>query len=323
MSTGYNKTVWQDGDIITADKMNNIENGIKGVENATSELKENFRQHTESVESLDETPVVSTTVEAVGVPTYVSDVTEYVNYGITETGWYVFARITAPSGVAVTADTTIVGAAGVIKTVGENYVDVAVLFGVAAYSQMVTVDWDGQTQTTTVFKATDLAIRNLDYRTTFYLYDVAPFATWTYGLATDAKFVAGKNYYTLVDGEYTLAEVTAGEDIPADTYYVHTKLTFSGMARNITYQFNEIVDCPSEFILPTIEDDGYGAWFEIRLRHAGTYSCTLVPTDTNVKIATEHTQKETAGFNMVDLHYMCIDGVKIWRFMNTHSTIPA
>ena len=27
MST-YNKTVWQDGDIITADKMNNIENGI-------------------------------------------------------------------------------------------------------------------------------------------------------------------------------------------------------------------------------------------------------------------------------------------------------
>ena len=29
MSTGYNKTAWQDGDVITADKMNNIENGVK------------------------------------------------------------------------------------------------------------------------------------------------------------------------------------------------------------------------------------------------------------------------------------------------------
>ena len=41
-----------------------------------------------------------------------------------------------------------------------------------------------------------------------------------------------------------------------------------------------------------------------------------------VKIATEHTQAETAGMNMVDLHYMSIDGIKIWRFMNTHSSIP-
>lgn len=32
MSTEYTKTTWQTGDIITADKMNNIENGIKGIE---------------------------------------------------------------------------------------------------------------------------------------------------------------------------------------------------------------------------------------------------------------------------------------------------
>lgn len=42
MSTGYNKTAWQDGDIITADKMNNIENGIKDVEDTIGELKENL-----------------------------------------------------------------------------------------------------------------------------------------------------------------------------------------------------------------------------------------------------------------------------------------
>ena len=42
MSTEYIKTSWQDGDIITADKMNNIENGIKDVEDTTTSLKEDF-----------------------------------------------------------------------------------------------------------------------------------------------------------------------------------------------------------------------------------------------------------------------------------------
>ena len=42
MSTEYIKTSWQDGDIITADKMNNIENGIKGVEEVATSLKEDF-----------------------------------------------------------------------------------------------------------------------------------------------------------------------------------------------------------------------------------------------------------------------------------------
>ena len=76
-----------------------------------------------------------------------------------------------------------------------------------------------------------------------------------------------------------------------------------------------------EFILPEIEDDTHGAWFEIRCRHAGSYSITLLPPE-GVKIATEHTQKEKAGVNMINLHYTVVDGVKIWRFMNTCSTIP-
>ena len=95
-----------------------------------------------------------------------------------------------------------------------------------------------------------------------------------------------------------------------------------GLVRNVTYRLDEIVDCPMDFILPEIEDDCHGAWFEIRCRHAGTYSMTLVPPE-DVKIATEHSQKETAGVNMINLHYTVVDGIKIWRFMNTHSGIPA
>ena len=44
MSTEYIKTNWQDGDIITADKMNNIENGIKDVEEVATGLKEDLSE---------------------------------------------------------------------------------------------------------------------------------------------------------------------------------------------------------------------------------------------------------------------------------------
>ena len=360
------------------------------------------------IESLDSTvlAVCGCFIDVIGIPVYVDDGTDYPQYDLQNTGWYVFARITAPDGITVTAGTSVTGAEGYIATIGTTYIDVAVKFDVAAMAQVVLIDW-GSVEDRFVFSATNLAVRNLDYRTTFYIYDIAPFVTWTYGRTTDETFAEGKNYYVLEDDEYTLAEVTAGDTVPTayfehsyilttdtdfvdgkayytenngvytaatvtagdpvpvDTYYeddyqlttdaafvdgktyytlenniytaatvtagdpvpvvyyVHTKVTFSGMTRNITYQFDEIVDCASEFILPEIEDDGYGAWFEIRLRHSGSFSSTLVPIDDTVKIATEHTQAETAGFNMIDLHYMCIDGVKIWRFMNTHSSIPA
>ena len=84
----------------------------------------------------------------------------------------------------------------------------------------------------------------------------------------------------------------------------------------------EAADTVTADTSPETEDDTHGAWFEIRCRHAGAYSMTLVPPE-GVKIATEHTQKETAGVNMINLHYTVVDGVKIWRFMNTHSGIPA
>lgn len=275
------------------------------------------------VESLDSTRLMSAQViEVEGVPVYVSeaDLPRYAAYSLTRSGWYVFARITPPSGVP-THSISVTGDEGHIINVGQ--VDVAVRFDVAAMTQMVTVEWStGGATDTFAFKATDLAVRNLDYRTTFYIYDLSPFVSWEYALTTDTTFQDGKNYYTEADGVYTLAEVTAGEAVPEGTYYNHSKLRIAGMARNVTYQLDEIVDCPSEIVLPAIEDDGHGAWFEMRFRHSGSFSSTLLPEDEDVKIATEHTQAETAGMNMVDLHYQSVAGVKLWRFMNTHSTIP-
>lgn len=355
------------------------------------------------VTSLDDTTLADTKViEAVGNPVYVDDVAAYADFGIADTGWYVFARISAMPGVDASS-AVVEGAAGVIP--GDDHVDVAVRFEVASMSQPVKITWGGSTETF-VFKATDLAIRNLDYRVTFYVYDIAPFAKWeyvpttdtafaaskyywikedgmyvranvteggavptvyyvdAYALTEDTTFVNGKTYYTVSDGVYTAATVTAGEEIPADTYYehsyaitedvtfaegkayytksgttysaaevtagesvptvyyAHSKVTFEGMTRNITYVCNIPIDCPVTFMMPEIEDDTHGAWFEIRFRHTGSYSSTLIVPE-GAKVATEHTQPETAGFNTVDLHYSSIDGVKLWRFLNTHSSVPA
>ena len=273
------------------------------------------------ITSLTETALVSgRVVEAVGIPEYISNLAPWSAYGLTDTGWYIFARIHAEQGTLVTSGTLVAGAAGAILTIGAAYVDVAVRFGVAAESQTVMVNWGSYTDTF-VFKATDLAVRNLDYRTTFYVYDLAPFVTWEYALTSDQTFVADKQYFTKDGDEYSPATVTAGEAVPADTYYNHSKIIIQGMTRNITYRLDAIIDCASEVVLPEVDDDTHGCWFEFQLRHSGKYSMTLTPPE-GVKIATEHTQAEDTGFNLIDLHYMCIDGVKMWRFMNTHSSIP-
>ena len=347
-------------------------------------------------------------IQVAGLSRYYEDVTEFSAYGLDAPGWYSFARIKAPAGVTVTSETKVEGPAGYIATVGADYIDVAIRFETSALGVLVVINW-GETEEFFLFEDTDLAIRNLDYRVTFYVYDAADYVTWHYNLAT-GSFVAGTNYYVKRDGSYTLAEVTAGEAIPegyyvqtpayvltddvsfetgkdyyilqdgeyvkanisvgepvaADTYYektavyvrtedevfvegtdyytlqenvytlaevtageaipnyyVHSKITIEGLVRNVTYRLDETIDCPMEFILPEIEDETHGAWFEIRCRHAGAYSMELVPPTPDVKIATEHTQKETVGINMINLHYTEVDGVKIWRFMNTHSGIPA
>ena len=154
-------------------------------------------------------------VVAVGIPAYVDDVNQYAEYGITETGWYVFARILAKGGGFVSVE----GAAGYIASAGDDHVDVAVRFEVAATSQIVDVNWSEYTERI-VFQATDLAVRNLDYRVTFYVYDADPFVTWYYKRSADPVFV-GTKYYTEENGVYTQAAVKAHEHVPADTYYTH------------------------------------------------------------------------------------------------------
>lgn len=293
-----------------------VENGYKGTEKEwVDEMA-----HKSRVSSLNNTALASgEIVEAVGNPVYLEDFTGYEDYNLTEPGWYIFARIRVKPGETVTEATTVEGAAGYILGVG--YVDVAVRFEVAAMSQVIAINWGTESETY-VFKATDLAVDALDYRVTFYVYDIDEFTRWEYALTTDTSFSADKKYYTKDGDTYTLAEVTAGTEVPADTYYNHSKVIFEGMARNITYRCNEIIDCPMEFILPEIEDETHGCWYEIRFQHAGSYSSTLTVPE-GVKVATEHTQAETKGLNMVDLHYTSVAGVKVWRFMNTHSTIPA
>lgn len=382
-----------------------VMNGFQGTE---KEWLESLKGGSTSsrITSLDDTKIAvsGTVVHVLGIPTYVSDVSEYSKYGLTETGWYLFCRI-EPENAAISTETTIEGVAGC--SIADGNVDIAVKFETAAMAQAVTVHWTAEDAETFVFLATDLAIRNLDYRTTFYVYDIAdPFATWTYKLTTDTAFVDGNayfvkqdgeyvpaevtaedpvpayyiqvptytlttdttfadgtNYYTLVNDVYVPAEVTAGDPIPADTYYiltmpyvqaedptfiagttyytkaegeyiqaevtvgdpipayyVHAKVIIEGMTRNVSYRFNTLIDCPIEIVLPEIEENGYGAWYEFQMRYAATYSCTLTLPE-GVKAGTTTTQSQTAGINVIDLHYVSVDGSKTWQLINTHTNL--
>ena len=194
------------------------------------------------VSSLDETPLISGVVQAAGIPVYVTDAAleNYAAYGLTEAGWYVFARITAPEGITVSDGTSVEGAAGSIITAGADHVDVAVRFQVAAESQAVSITWAQGSTDRFVFSAPDLATRNLDYRTTFYIYDIAPYAQWEYALTTDATFQAGKNYYTEQDGVYTLAEVqTVAYQLTADETFQSGK-TYYTKGQDDTYTAAEV-----------------------------------------------------------------------------------
>lgn len=274
------------------------------------------------VSSLDNTPLAGRTiVGAVGIPVYLAQADlsseDYAAFSLSEPGWYVFARIAARADTVVGSETTVTGAAGYIADVGADHVDVAVKFGVTAPAQTVSISW-GDYEEDFVFTANDLAIRNLDYRTTFYIYDIAPYATWEYALTTDTEFVADKKYFTKDGDTYTEAAVTAGDTVPANTYYNHSLLHFEGMTPNVTYRLNDMVDCPIEIVLPEIPEDGHGAWFEIQMRYNGSYSCTLLqPFD--VWIGTAQTQAQTAGMNTIDLQYTDVNDVKVWTLLNTHS----
>lgn len=286
------------------------------------EIKSLEEENKNRVTSLTETILASETIEAVHAPVYIENLSSYADYGLSEPGWYVFARIAAKGDTVVTPSTAVEGAAGYIASIGEDHVDVAVRFEVASESVPVTIDWDGINQERFVFKATDLAIRNLDYLVTYYVYDIENegYVTWEYTPATEETFDASKHYWIKDGDTYTEAEVTAGDTIP-DGYYVHSMITFEGMTRNISYVLNTEVDCPMTFVLPDIDNDTHGCWFDITILCAGAYSMTLIPPE-GVKVATEHTQQEQKGINRINLQYSSAAGTKIWRFMNTRSTVP-
>lgn len=221
--------------------------GVAEVRDAAKDLESLSR-----VTTLDNTPLApGNAIDAVGIPVYVDNVAGYAAYGITATGWYVFARVAAPAGEAVTAGTTVTGAAGYIADVGGDHIDLAVRFDTTAQSVPVTIAW-GNVTDRFIFKASDLAARNLDYRVTFYIYDISPYAVWSYALTTDTTFQenksyytkdendvytlaqvqtkayaltedttfqAGKTYYTKDGDTYTAATVTVGDPVTADTYY--------------------------------------------------------------------------------------------------------
>lgn len=289
----------------------------KGIDYLTEYEKKEFIDEVETprVVSLDDTYLdCNQTVETVGIPVYVSSesLENYSQFGITDFGWYVFSRVKAKCTVFVEEGFEISGVDGLIEPeIGSDHVDVAIKFGVAAESRKVNINW-GSCSESFIFRATDLAIRNLDQRVTYYVYDISDYATWEFALTTDTTVVEGKRYYILEDEEYKLAELTVGDEIPAETYYKHSKVTFEGFPRNISYQ-TDTVDCPVVIVPPVVEENGYGAWFEIQTTFDGSYSVTVTPKDDS-KISTTFVQAPAKGINMLNLQYHMKE--KCWMIAN-------
>lgn len=290
---------------------------------AVQELRDNIsKQHARRVTSLNSASIVSGgVVDAVGIPEYVDDdeLATYSAYGLTQTGWYTFARVEAPDGVKVGSGFAVSGAHVKNAATGNSYVDIAVRFGAAPLSQKVTIRWGTGTEETYVFRATDLAVRNLDSRVTYYVYDIGEYATWTYALTTDTEFVAETRYYTKNGDTYTQAEVTTGSAVPANTYYVHSGVTFSGMPRNLSYAM-DMIDCPVTFVLPDISFDGYGAWIEIQSKFTKAVSVTLQVPE-GIKMSGTGSASITAGVNILTMQYF--NAGRVWRLDNTKWADPS
>ena len=134
-----------------------------GIWKALQEMAGVMGRNANRVESMTDDEIsTGPVIDAVGIPTYVDDVTQYPDFNLQETGWYIFARIFAKDTVLVTDETTVEGAA-YTASAGDDHVCVAVRFDGAAVSQKVTVKWGAYTESF-IFKATDLAARNQECR---------------------------------------------------------------------------------------------------------------------------------------------------------------
>lgn len=242
-------------------------------------------------------------IETIDTPEYLEekDLNLYLDYNLTSPGWYIFARINAKKNINVTNTFSISGVAGYKKpSIGATFVDVAIQFDVLAKSQLITINW-GESSENFIFKATDLAVRNLDYRVTFYLYSIDDYTTWNYELTTDSAFLTNQKYYIKNDNEYILANVTIGDNIPADTYYVHSGVTFKDFVKNVSYCC-DYIDCPVTIYLPEVDDENYGAWFEIQTQFDVARSITIVPSD-GTKVSGTGVATPKAGINIINFQF--------------------
>lgn len=259
------------------------------------------------VSSLNNSEIVADhIIDSFGSPAYIGtdDIVQYSAYGIEEPGWYVFTRITSADGENVTG-VTVIGADGFI--ISGNHVDIAVRFGASPESKKVTINWGAKTETF-LFRATDLAISNLDQRVTFYVYDISDFLTWEWTPATDTTAVADKIYY---DENHNKIELAVDDPVPSGSV-IHSKCIIEGFTRNISYS-SPLIDCPVEIHVPEIEDNGYGAWFEIQASFAAAYSVTVIPPE-GVSVSTTFVQSPDKGINMLNLQYHI--STKTWMIAN-------
>lgn len=303
---------------IVDDKLEDPKTDINTLENALDALeieiqqneaqraleKEALEQRLQStyasrVSSLDSNNVSDHIVECSGDLTYIdsTNMSQHSEYDLTESGWYAFARISAKPDQKIKSGWSIAGGKYITPSINDTHVDVAVRFGVVAQSQTVIVNWGDETESFT-FKATDLAVRNLDYRVTFYQYDLEPYCTWTWGVASGTATTA-KSYYKLIDGEYVKQTGVSGT-LPANTYYTHTGLTISGFVKNISYVLDEI-DCPVTINLPAT-DDNYGAWFEVQTNFLAVYSITFTAVSPD-KVSAKLVHSPKAGVDIINLMY--------------------
>ena len=152
MSTEYIKTSWQDGDIITADKMNNIENGIKGVEEVATSLKEDYTTIFDSAyvtdtasgsiasfpDGADGVPVKSITVDIEPVqsgsgdpsPTNIRPISGHTSAMVTRTG----KNLLDPSKITIPASVALVDGVFVAQPISQGTQIITLKFSDAAFA---------------------------------------------------------------------------------------------------------------------------------------------------------------------------------------------
>lgn len=196
MSTEYIKTNWQDGDIITAGKMNNIENGIKGLEQVGTELRNDVDDLADFITVAVGSPLVANTVaemtDTKKIYVYTGSETGYINGN-----WYYYDGTNWQSGgaynsTAVTTDKTLTNqdVPADAKAVGDELTDLKADLTQAQTDLENKANIDGSYDTMTVGNAKQLT-------SNVGINDKAPYLFRTAGGAND---IGDREEDTIVGG---------------------------------------------------------------------------------------------------------------------------